>query len=188
MPESEEEAASRDGALLTAASTGDRDAYRRLVDLYGARVFRFAWRMLSDRTEAEDVTQESFTRLWRALSVNPPDRDALAWLIRTARNLSIDRIRKRKPGGENLLDGLADERPGADALRQSEDVARAVRQAISALPERQRTALLLVHFEGFSQKRAAAAMDVGEAALESLLARARRGLRSRLEAGKDALI
>lgn len=139
-----------------------------------------ATRMLGDVAEAEDVTQETFLRAWKALPGWEPRAKFSTWLHRVALNLCYDRLRKRR---ELTMDELPERSdPGltpAEALEQKQSV-RAVEAAIGALPERQAAALTLCALQGHSQAEAAEIMDVSVEALESLLARARRGLRASL--------
>lgn len=183
-----------DGELLARAADGDGTAFRGILDRYAGRVFATAYRVLGDAAEAEDATQESFTRLWRVLggvsTARAPDRDAGGWLIRAARNVSIDRLRRRKrwADDETALERHADTTPNAEAARQADDVAVRVQAELSALPDRQRAALALVHFEGMRQADAAESLGISVDALESLLARGRRALKARLAADRGDLI
>ncbi|MDF1748069.1 MAG: sigma-70 family RNA polymerase sigma factor [Alphaproteobacteria bacterium] len=183
-----------DGDLLSAAARGDGTAFRLLLDRYMTKVFANCYRVLGESSEAEDATQESFSRLWKVLSTNAsaqaPDRDAGGWLMRTSRNLCIDKLRRRKRwvSGDGIMDGHADEKPNAEAMHQSQDVSIRVQKALAGLPDRQRAALALVHFEGVSQGEAAETMGISVDALESLLARGRRSLRSQLLDEKQDLL
>lgn len=145
-------------------------------------VFRVAYRMLQDRAEAEDVTQETFLRAWKHLPNWQPKAKFSTWACTVALNLCRDRLRKKKPV---LMDELPERID--TALRPEEALAsqqglEGIAEKIAALPERQREALTLCALEGMSNIEAAAAMDVGVRALESLLARARRSLRASLGA------
>lgn len=183
-----------DGDLLAAAARGDGAAFRYLLDRYTGRVFANCYRVLGEADEAEDATQESFARLWKVLGrktgASAPDRDAGGWLMRTSRNLCIDRLRRRKrwTSDERVLEMQADPTPGAETRRQTRDIGTRVREALNSLPDRQRAAIAMVHFEGLPQTEAADAMGVSVDALESLLARGRRTLRARLEPDKADLI
>lgn len=183
-----------EGDLLAEALAGEAWAFRAILERHRARVFANCYRILADSAEAEDAVQECFSRLWDTLTgrskANAPDRDAGGWLMRTSRNLCIDRLRRRKRWvhDETVMEMQADNSPNAEADRQTSDVGRAVRDALNALPDRQRAALALVHFEGLPQQDAANQMDVSVDALESLLARGRRALKAALAAQKEDLI
>ncbi|MFN3608136.1 MAG: RNA polymerase sigma factor [Hyphomonas sp.] len=171
---------------ITRAAAGDAAAVRAIVNRYSPGVLSLAARMLGDRAEAEDVTQETFIRAWKALPGWEPRAKFSTWLHRVALNLCYDRLRKRR---EVLSDELPDRADAAlgpqDALDQAQRV-QAVEDAIGALPERQSAALTLCALQGHSQTEAAEIMDVSVEALESLLARARRTLRGQLLDGRNA--
>jgi RNA polymerase sigma-70 factor, ECF subfamily len=167
---------------IARAAGGDRAAQAALVNRNMPIVFRVAYRMLQDRAEAEDVTQETFLRAWKQLPDWQPKAKFSTWACTVALNLCRDRLRKKKPV---LMDELP-ERVDT-ALRPEEALAsrqgiEGIAEKIAALPERQREALTLCALEGMSNIEAAAVMDVGVRALESLLARARRSLRASLSA------
>lgn len=169
-------------AWLAAIAKGDGGAFEALMAAYLKRVHAIAWRILRDGAEAEDVAQETFLRLWReAARLGPIPVEA--WLYRVAGNLAIDRWRRRKPQQPDALPLIADGRLGSDNVLARAEIARGIEQAVDALPERQRMALVLVHFEELPQKQAAEVMGISVDALESLVARARRNLKDRL-AGK----
>lgn len=170
---------------ISRAAAGERGAASALVARYSPGILSVAMRMLGSREEAEDVTQETFLRAWKALPDWEPKAKFSTWLHRVALNLCYDRLRKRR---ELTMDTLPEQvdtalRPD-QALAQKQRV-RAVEAAIAALPERQSAALVLCAIEGHSQKEAAEIMEIGERALESLLARARRTLRETGLAGMD---
>lgn len=171
---------------ITRAAAGDAAAIRALVHRHSPAVLSLATRMLGDQAEAEDVTQETFMRAWKALPNWEPRARFSTWLHRVALNLCYDRMRKRR---EVLPDELPDRAdPGLgpqDALDQAQRI-QAVESAIARLPERQSAALTLCALQGHSQVEAAEIMDVSIEALESLLARARRTLRAELLQGRSA--
>lgn len=183
-----------DGDLLSAAAKGDGIAFRHLLDRYMTKVFANCYRVLGESSEAEDATQESFSRLWKVLSTSAgaqaPDRDAGGWLMRTSRNLCIDKLRRRKRWitDDDTMNAQPDDTPNAEAMHQTKATSIRVQAALAGLPDRQRAALALVHFEGISQIEAAACMGITVDALESLLARGRRTLRSQLLDEKQDLL
>ena len=167
--------------LMDRVAAGDPVAFRLLADRHINSLLALANRMLDDRTEAEDVVQECFLRLWRDAG-NWRARAAVGtWLYRIAYNLCIDRIRSRRPSVTIDSVDLPDERQSLDRQLNESDVARRLRAALHQLPERQRNAIILVHLQELAGKEAASVMNVSTKTLESLLARGRRNLRSRLQ-------
>ncbi|MDA1326771.1 MAG: sigma-70 family RNA polymerase sigma factor [Proteobacteria bacterium] len=160
----------------------DRNAWTELVGRHLPPVTRYASYVLRDAARAEDVAQETFVRLMR----KAPDWEnggatLRTWLFRVALNLCIDIKRSRKFEPIDTADMLPDP-IGTEQTDARIDLERIVRGAIAALPERQQTAIVLVHYEGFSGTEAADALHITVDALESLLARGRRALRQSLAA------
>lgn len=165
---------------ITRAAAGDPSAVSWLVDRYSPGVLGLATRMLGDRMEAEDVTQETFLRAWKALPTWEPRARFSTWLHRVALNLCYDVLRKRRESLPGELPEMTDpELTPPERLLQTERV-KAIETAIANLPERQAAALTLCALQGHSQVEAAEIMETSEEALESLLARARRSLRATL--------
>ncbi|MDH3234929.1 MAG: RNA polymerase sigma factor [Alphaproteobacteria bacterium] len=175
------EAREADAELMRRVAAGDAAACRFLVDRELPAIIAFAYRMLASRSDAEDVGQECFLRLWKASHKWRPDARVRTWLHRVAHNLCIDRIRGRKPSDPIDAMELAADGPGPSGALQQTQVALLIDRAVAGLPERQRLAVALVHFQEFSNIEAAKIMDVSVEALESLLARGRRALRGALD-------
>lgn len=181
MSPARREESSEDAELVVRVGEGDVAAYRELVRRHGKRLHHYASRMLNEPTEAEDVVQEAFLRLWQRATSYSPDARVTTWLHRIVHNLAVDRLRSR--GRWQALDDEHDAPVSAPQARQLEAQrsAEALDHALHQLPERQRAALLLVHLHELSGKEAARVLGVTDTALESLLSRARRGLRQLLE-------
>lgn len=168
-----------DTGLVARIGQGDEGATRMLVGAKLPRILALARRMLGDATEAEDVAQEAFVRAWRQASRWRPGAARFdTWLHMVTLNLCRDRLRRRRDTVMPALPDIADPAPQADAALDDVARGRAVQQAIAALPERQREAILLVHYQDLSNIAAADAMEVSVEALESLLSRGRRSLRA----------
>ena len=182
------DAVEADAALVARVGEGDSAACRKLMEAHLGRIQGFAWRMLGDVGEAEDVAQEAFLRLWRQAGRWRTEARVGTWLHRVAHNLCIDRLRKRRgTSGEELPD-LVDPAPGPAAERQRAQIARSVEIALSRLPERQRAAIALVHYQELGNIEAADIMGVSVEAMESLLSRGRRALREALAGMRDDLM
>ena len=171
-----------DADLVKRVGAGDARAATVLVRKHAPRLIALARRMLGDAAEAEDTAQEALLRAWKAA---PAWRFGEArfdtWLHRVTLNLCYDRLRRRREvldpeAGSLMVDPSP--LPG-DGLVASERTAR-IEAALAALPERQRAAIALCHYQELSNIQAAAALEVSVDALESLLARARRSLKSLL--------
>jgi RNA polymerase sigma-70 factor (ECF subfamily) len=177
-----------EGALLHAYAAGDRAAARALVEALGPRAYGQALRMLQDRAEAEDVTQEALLRLWRAApGWRPGEARVSTWLYRVVANLCTDRLRRRR---EVALDTIAEPPdPGlapAVAL-QAQARTAALADALARLPPRQAQAVALRHLEGLSNPEIAAVMEIGVEAVESLTARGKRVLAAMLAGRQEEL-
>lgn len=158
---------------------GDKLAFSRFLNRHLAAAVNFAMGYIKHPADAEDITQEAFTRVWtKASSWRDVGASPKAWLYRITYHLCIDEIRRRRPtDSADELELVADStsKPDAALLRKQDSAQLAA--ALDALPERQRTAIVLCALRGFSNKDAALTMDNSVEALESLLCRGRRRLR-----------
>ncbi len=178
----------RDAELLARFSKGDRAAALALTSRLAPVVFAQAFRMLGDRAEAEDVTQESLLRLWKAA----PGWDATwakitTWLYRVTSNLCIDCLRKSNRNSGDKVPEVADETPGIDIKLQATARAQALQHALQTLPDRQRQAMILRHIEDLSNPEISDIMEISVEAVESLVSRGNRALASTLAPQKKAL-
>jgi RNA polymerase sigma-70 factor, ECF subfamily len=169
-----------DSELVTRIAGGDQAAFRQLLTRYLPRLVATARRMLGGDAEAEDVAQEAALRLWRnAAKIEVSETGVGGWLYRVTTNLALDRIRARRSDGPDALELMS---VPADQQRRlvERDLGARVDKELQALPERQRLALVLCHYEGMSMSDAGDVMGISSEAIESLLARGRRTLRAAL--------
>lgn len=167
--------------LVVQLKYGDTEAYRQLLDNHLPAVSRYVARMMGNANETEDITQEVFFRLWhKSGNFNPTKARLSTWLHQIAHNLCIDHFRKHQPDDMLDPDELTGGTEPAGELSQRR-CALNIEQAIQSLPERQRSAIVMCHYQGQSNKEAAAILQVSVDALESLLSRGRKRLRILLE-------
>jgi RNA polymerase sigma-70 factor (ECF subfamily) len=181
-----------DEALMMAVGAGDARAFEQLATRHGPWATKLAARVCGNASDAGDIVQEALLRVWVKAPSWRAEPDAAGsdgqprlarfrtWFGRILVNLSIDQ--RRRPTHADLE---AMPEPESDAPSALDEIAAAetrlrLRQTLDALPERQRTALMLCQFGDISNSEAAAAMGVSVGALESLLVRARRALRTEL--------
>lgn len=178
----------RDAELLARFSKGDRAAALDLTSRLAPVVFAQAFRMLGDRAEAEDVTQESLLRLWKAAPGWDATRAKITtWLYRVTSNLCIDCLRKSNRNSGDEVPEVADETPGIDLKLQATARAQALQHALQTLPDRQRQAMILRHIEDLSNPEISDIMEISVEAVESLVSRGKRALASTLAPQKKAL-
>ncbi|WP_171092138.1 MULTISPECIES: RNA polymerase sigma factor [unclassified Ruegeria] len=177
-----------DDALLGRFADGNAEAARVLTDRLGPRCYSVALRMLGNRTEAEDVTQEAMMRLWQMA----PDwvsgqAKVSTWLYRVTLNLCVDIRRKKTP--DRLSDVPEPEDGQASVVDRMQDEARkdALQIALAELPERQRQAVVLRHIEELPNPEIAGIMGVSVEAVESLTARGKRSLAAILAGRREEL-
>jgi RNA polymerase sigma-70 factor (ECF subfamily) len=167
--------------MLRRIAQGDEAAVRAMVARKLPRLLALANRMLGDPAEAEDVAQETFVRVWRhARSWRPGPARFDTWVFRVALNLCYDRLRRRRETTMAQLPERTDPSLDADAAMVAAERGRRIALAVTALPPRQREAIVLQYDRDLTNIDAAAILGVSVAALESLLARARRTLKSQL--------
>ncbi len=163
------------------------DTFVGLFETHFRRLFRYLDRMSGEPELAEDIAQEAFVRLYQRGSL--PDAPA-AWLVSVAmnlyRNAQSSRSRRRRLLTVARSEGVhADPPTPPDEAAIAEESRLRVRAAIDRLPERERR-LLLLHAEGYCYRDLAAALELNEHSVGTLLARAKRAFRERYEELSDA--
>jgi RNA polymerase sigma factor (sigma-70 family) len=166
-----------DERLIAAMRAGNHAAFDVLVARYQGRLLGFCERLLRSREDAEDILQEVFARAFTAILADDRPIHARPWLYRIARNRSLNHLRRTKTiGVDSIDDNQADHgQNAADKADRREDF-RLLVGDINALPDSQRSALVLRELEALSYEQIADVMDKTIPSVKSLLVRARGSL------------
>jgi RNA polymerase sigma-70 factor, ECF subfamily len=179
-------AAPEDHQLLLQIAGGDPRAFRRLVDSHAPPLVTYLTRLLRSQAEAEEVAQEVFLRVWQRANEYQSSFRVSTWLHRIGHNLAIDQLRRRKGNAE--VDEERDAAPQSErphALLEHKQQTLTLQAAMDALPLRQRTAMTLKYEQDFPNTEIAKVLDLSVDAVESLLARAKRQLKTHLTGTSD---
>lgn len=176
-----------DETLVARVQKGDRTAFAMLVERHLDRTVAVAQRILLRRAEAEDVAQDVFLKLWQSLDHFDATKARFStWLYRVTINRALDVARRKAPASlPDLMDAgfdVVDEAPSALEAVQHQDRLKLLAAGMASLPERQRAALALSYHRELSDREAAVALAVSVKAYEALLVRARRSLRTWMQA------
>ncbi len=183
-----------DAALMLRVKQGDVAAFTALVEKFKQPVLNMVSRTLRDETEAEDLAQNVFVQVWKSAARYESTAKFSTWLFTIVRNLCLNEIRRRSRHPAESLDAPHPEQEDQpkhqfedvklvsppDTLLRDELVAK-VGEAIAALPENQRTALLLCRQDELSYEEIAAVLGCSVSATKSLIHRGRETLKERLK-------
>ena len=167
-----------DRALMLRIIGRDKKAFAILAERHATTSLGIAQRVVRNMADAEDVVQESLTRLWIfADRWNPNTARFTSWFYRIVTNQAISRLRRKATDSIDSVDEPADASPGPHERMAGREIGAAIERAIMRLPARQRAAIALCYDQGLTCAEAADAMNVSVGTMESLLFRARRSLR-----------
>ncbi len=177
--------------LMLRVRDGDAASFEVLLRRYRLPLVGYFRRMVRDQSLAEDLAQEVFLRVYKSRERYQPDARFTTWLYRIATNLALNAIRDRRDevsgsaseDDENggVLERFIDPGPSAEQRLVHRDRERLIRQSVNALPENQRTAVILHKYQEVDYRQIAGILSVSESAVKSLLFRAYETLRMRLE-------
>jgi RNA polymerase sigma-70 factor (ECF subfamily) len=176
--------------LMGLASAGDMGAFEQLVERHQRMVVGTVGRMLGTNSDAEDIAQQVFVRVWKNVKRYEPRAKFTTWLLKITRNLVFNELRRRSrhPAVPLQSETEEEERPlkdeqavAPDAALLERELQKAVDAAIAELPETQRMAVILRRYEELSYEEIAEALDQSVSAVKSLLFRARTQLRESLK-------
>ena len=196
MKDSVESALDSDAIAVERTLSGDRDAYRLLVERHSANLFRLAYRMTGNRHDAEEVVQEAFLRGYQKLGQFASKSNFGTWVYRIAANYAIDRVRqqrreearKEKPARNDsdgkeidLVNFVKDEKPLPERLTLNAELRNKIEEALEALTPSERTAFVMRHWEGCAIEEIAGVLKSNSGATKNTVFRAVQKLRKALE-------
>jgi RNA polymerase sigma-70 factor, ECF subfamily len=170
---------------------GDQSAFEEIVNFYQNKVFQVCYRMLGNLHEAEDIAQEAFVRAYTNIHSFDEKRKFSTWIYRIATNLSIDRIRKKKPdyfldaeiqGAEGLTmySQLSADQPLPEEEVESLELQSYIQKQIQSLPEKYRSVITLRYVEDLSLQEISEILDMPMGTVKTRIHRGREALRKKL--------
>jgi RNA polymerase sigma-70 factor (ECF subfamily) len=179
-----------DAELMLRVKEGDGASFGVLLDKHRSSVVHFLFRMVQNHAVAEELAQEVFLRVYRNRATYEPTAKFTTWLFRIATHLALnsirdgrhERLQERLDDDSNEMPGrqVTDVRPSVEQSMVYQSKLDEVRQAISALPDKQRAAVLMHKYEEMEYSQIAKVLSCSESAVKSLLFRAYESLRARL--------
>jgi RNA polymerase sigma-70 factor (ECF subfamily) len=179
----------RDAELMLRVRDGDQASFGLLLERHRSPVIHFVYRMVQNQAVAEELAQEAFLRVYKSRLSYEPTAKFTTWLFRIASHLALNWIRdgrneKRQASLDESPDGTARQVPDRGRTAEQELVYQAklreVRQAIEALPSKQKAAVMMHKYEEMGYAQIADVLRCSESAVKSLLFRAYESLRVRL--------
>jgi outer membrane protein len=162
-----------DTTLMVRAAEGNLAAFEELVRRNQEKAWGLAWRFLGDASEAEDIVQEAFFRVFKAASRYRPSARFRTYLFQIITRLCLDWEAKKRPEYTDSLGSIPDVIPDPEGLFSQNELSEAVRKCLAELPSNQRLVIVLRHYEGLSYEEIADILNVSAKAVDSLLQRAR---------------
>ena len=179
-----------DAELMLRVRDGDGASFGVLLEKHRSSVVHFLYRMVQNSAVAEELAQEVFLRVYRSRATYEPTAKFTTWLFRIATHLALNALRDHKndrlhehldsDSSEMPVRQLSDCRPSIEQRMVYQNKLEEVRQAIGALPEKQRAAVLMHKYEEMNYSQIAKVLNCSESAVKSLLFRAYEALRARL--------
>ena len=181
-----------DVQLMLEVKEGNKNAFEQLMQKYYPRILNFIYRFTGDKANAEDLTQEVFMRVYNSAARYKARSKFQTWLYTIAKNVGLNELRRSKnptlsldemfdAGKKEIKREIKDPHGFSpdEEIIQLEKIAK-IRATINDLPEKQRIAVILKRYEGFSYAEIAATLNVSDKAVKSLLSRAKENLKNRL--------
>lgn len=187
-------------ALIKKCREGDMSSFDQLFALYGDRIYQLAFRYFNNREDANDLTQETFIRIYRGISQYRGEAQFSTWVFRIATNLCYDELRRRKKRMEESLDAtlecengyvtrqIADEVLNPEEEAERKEKMALLQEKITILPQEQKVALILRDIQGFSYQEIADIQGCSIGTVKSRISRARLGLKNLLQEQEELFL
>lgn len=172
---------------VNAAIDGDQDAFAEIVYSFQDTVYNLCYRLLGERTEAEDATQEAFLKAYSNLRRYDPERAFKTWLLTIASNHCIDRLRKRRMTWISIDEpipatlSLASDEPQPERVTELNERSKEIQGLLNQIPEDYRAAVVLRYWYDYSYVEIAEILETTESAIKSRLFRARQMLAEKMD-------
>ncbi len=179
--------------LMAKIAKGDDEAFEILVNRHQTSVLNLIYRFIGDRTQAKDLAQEVFIRVWQAAKGYEPRAKFTTWIYHVTANTCLNELksaRRRRwfqfhrydeDEGNTIEETLSDGSPTAEDLLLTKERTHQITDALQSLPESQRMALILKRYDDLSYQEIAQVLGCSVSAVESLLVRAKRNLQEKLK-------
>ncbi|MGA2468432.1 MAG: sigma-70 family RNA polymerase sigma factor [Thermodesulfobacteriota bacterium] len=179
--------------LMARIAEGDDEAFEILVNCHQTSISNLIYRFIGDRTQAKDLAQEVFIRVWQSAKGYEPKAKFTTWIYKITTNLCLNELksaRRRRwfrflqsdeESGKTIEENLSDGLPTAEDLLLARERSRQISEALQSLHANQRMALVLKRYDDLSYQEIAKILNCSVSAVESLLVRAKRNLQEKLK-------
>jgi len=179
--------------LMARIAKGDDDAFEILVSRHQTSVLNLIYRFIGDRTQAKDLSQEVFIRVWQAAKTYEPKAKFTTWIYKITTNLCLNEIksasrrrwflfhRSDEDSKESIEETFSDGSPTAEDLLFAKERTRQISEALQSLPENQRMAVILKRYDDLSYAEIAQIIGCSVSTVESLIVRAKGALQKKLK-------
>jgi RNA polymerase sigma-70 factor (ECF subfamily) len=179
--------------LMARIAKGDEDAFEILVNRHQTSILNLIYRLIGDRTQARDLAQEVFLRVWQGAKTYKHEAKFTTWIYRVTANLCLNELKSARhkkwfsfrsnneDAEKTLEETFPDGSPSAEDLLLTRERSRRISEALQSLPANQRIALVLKRYDDLSYEEIARIMGCSVSAVESLLVRAKKSLQKKLK-------
>jgi len=176
--------------LVQKCKQGDVEAFEVILKIYEKKIYNFAYRMLGDKEDAMDTTQEVFIKVYKSINTFKGNSSFSTWLFKIAKNVCIDYLRKNgkaricsldktiKIDGEEIKKETPDTSNLPEEIIKRKELQRVVHKAIARLPEKYKAAIILRDLQNFSYKEIAEILNCSIGTVKSRIGRGRKELKN----------